>query len=95
MGGRQMARKTAKSVSFNLDKKEEQMMWKYVSRRNFSRYVKKLILEDMNRKQAEKTVEKAKKEQPKKEKMATPNQVTFQQANVSKPFIPKSLRQDR
>jgi hypothetical protein len=55
-----MANKRAKAVSFNLDNKEEQMMWKYVSKRNFSGYVKKLILEDMKRKAAEKA-----KEQPK------------------------------
>jgi hypothetical protein len=67
-----MANKRAKAVSFNLDNKEEQMMWKYVSKRNFSGYVKKLILEDMKRK----TVAKA-KEQPK----AAP-------VSQSKPFIP-------
>jgi predicted nucleic acid-binding protein len=89
-----MAKKTVKSVSFNLDKKEEQLIWKYVSRKKFSRYVKQLILDDMKQKQ-EKMAEKTRVEQPKKEKMATPNQVTFQQANVFKPFIPKSSQRDR
>jgi hypothetical protein len=59
-GGKEMANKRAKAVSFNLDNKEEHLMWKYVSKRNFSGYVKKLILEDMKRKATEKA-----KEQPK------------------------------
>lgn len=49
-----MANKHVKSVSFNLNNKEEQLAWKYVSKKNFSGYVKKLIIEDMKRKVAEK-----------------------------------------
>jgi hypothetical protein len=69
-----MANKRAKAVSFNLDKKEEQIMWKYISKRNFSGFVKKLIQEDMKRKAAEKI-----KEQPK---------VAPIHVSQSKPYIP-------
>ncbi len=57
-GGNTMANKHVKSVSFNLDNKEEQLAWKYVSKKNFSGYVKKLIIEDMKRKAAEKNQSK-------------------------------------
>lgn len=49
-----MTKKHVKSVSFNLKDEIEQQIWKYVSKRNFSGYVKKLIIEDMKRKTAEK-----------------------------------------
>lgn len=53
-GGVGMTKKHVKSVSFNLKDEIEQQIWKYVSKRNFSGYVKKLIIEDMKRKTAEK-----------------------------------------
>jgi hypothetical protein len=39
--------KKVKSISFNDDNTEEKEMLKFVSRRNFSKYVKKLIKQDM------------------------------------------------
>ncbi|MED5050680.1 hypothetical protein P9850_02190 [Anoxybacillus rupiensis] len=69
-----MANKRVKAVSFNLDNKEEQLAWKYASKKNFSGYVKKLIIDDMKRKAAEKI-----KEQPKAAHISQP-----------KPFIPSS-----
>ncbi|MED3563955.1 hypothetical protein [Bacillus xiapuensis] len=47
-----MARGNAKvkSVHFNITKESDQMMLKHIGRKNFSRYIKKLILEDIQRK---------------------------------------------
>ena len=46
--------KVIKSVSFNKQNEDDKKMLKHFGRRNFSGYVKKLIMEDMNRKEAEK-----------------------------------------
>lgn len=46
--------KVIKSVSFNKQNEDDKKMLKYFGRRNFSGYVKKLIMEDMKRKEAEK-----------------------------------------
>jgi hypothetical protein len=51
-----VANKRAKAVSFNLDKPEEQLMWKHVSKRNFSGYVKRLIKAELERQLANKNV---------------------------------------
>jgi predicted transglutaminase-like protease len=42
-----MTKKFAKSVSFNEKNETDKAILKHVARRNFSGYVKKLILEDM------------------------------------------------
>ncbi|MBU8908468.1 hypothetical protein [Desertibacillus haloalkaliphilus] len=44
-----------KSVSFNKTNEEDQLILKNISRRNFSGYVKKLILEDIKQKQGNKS----------------------------------------
>jgi len=44
----------SKPVAFNKKNEEDQKILKHVSRRNFSGYVKKLILEDIKRKEREK-----------------------------------------
>lgn len=46
--------KRIKSISFNVKNEDDRAILKHVSRRNFSGYVKKLILTDMRRKEAEK-----------------------------------------
>lgn len=46
--------KFAKSVHFNLKNERDLKINKYIARRNFSGYVKKLILEDMKKKEVEK-----------------------------------------
>ncbi len=43
----------SKSVAFNRTNENDQKILKHVSRRNFSKYVKKLILDDMKEKQKE------------------------------------------
>lgn len=57
-----MRLKKVKSISFNDEIAEEKEMLKHFRRRNFSKYVKKLIREDIARKKAEinKTNEKNK-----------------------------------
>ena len=39
-----------KSVHFNVTKENDAALLKHIGRKNFSRYVKKLILEDLSRK---------------------------------------------
>jgi hypothetical protein len=39
-----------KSVHFNVTKENDAAMLKHIGRKNFSRYIKKLILEDLSRK---------------------------------------------
>jgi hypothetical protein len=46
--------KVIKSVSFNTVNAEDDFMLKTIKRRNFSGYVKKLIMEDLKAKAAEK-----------------------------------------
>jgi hypothetical protein len=50
--------KKVKSISFNDEVQEEKEILKFVSRRNFSRYVKTLIKQDMAAKMAAKSSEK-------------------------------------
>lgn len=54
--------KKVKSISFNDDLTEEKEMLKFVSRRNFSKYVKKLIKQDMSAKMSAKSSEKLQQE---------------------------------
>lgn len=42
-----MGNKVIKPVSFNVTKSDDAAMLKYLARKNFSGYMKKLILEDM------------------------------------------------
>lgn len=44
-----MTNRFSKPVAFNRTKEEDQKILKHVSRKNFSGYVKKLILADMER----------------------------------------------
>lgn len=46
--------KVIKSVALNITVANDQLILKHVKRRNFSGYVKKLILEDIARKEGEK-----------------------------------------
>lgn len=50
-----MSNKVIKSVSFNVTNEDDTKMLKHFSRRNFSGYVKKLIMEDMKLREQEKT----------------------------------------
>lgn len=50
-----MSNKVIKSVSFNVMNEDDAMMLKAISRRNFSGYVKKLILADIKQKAEQKT----------------------------------------
>jgi hypothetical protein len=52
-----MTKKFAKSVSFNEKNEIDKAILKHVARRNFSGYVKKLILEDMKAKENKKKKE--------------------------------------
>jgi hypothetical protein len=47
-GGIRMSNKIIKSVSFNVTNSEDEIMLKAIKRRNFSGYVKKLIMADLN-----------------------------------------------
>jgi hypothetical protein len=58
-----MTKKFAKSVSFNEKNETDKAILKHVARRNFSGYVKKLILDDMKARE-----DKKKKEEKEKEK---------------------------
>jgi len=49
----------SKPVAFNKRNEEDQKILKHVSRRNFSGYVKKLILEDIKRKEEKKAAVEA------------------------------------
>jgi hypothetical protein len=55
--------KKVKSISFNDTLPEEKEMLKFVSRRNFSRYVKKLIKQDMADRMSQKSSKKIQQEQ--------------------------------
>jgi hypothetical protein len=49
--------KVIKSVSFNVTNEDDQRMLKHFSRRNFSGYVKKLIMKDiLEREEAKKNI---------------------------------------
>jgi hypothetical protein len=56
-----MTKKFAKSVSFNEKNETDLAILKHVARRNFSGYVKKLITEDMKRKEDKKKKEELEK----------------------------------
>jgi len=51
-----MSNKFTKSVSFNITNKDDEIMLKALKRRNFSGYVKKLIMADIQAKQLAKEV---------------------------------------
>jgi hypothetical protein len=53
-GEKAMTKKFAKSVSFNEKNETDKAILKHIARRNFSGYVKKLILEDMKLKEEKK-----------------------------------------
>ena len=55
--------KKVKSISFNDTLPEEKEMLKFVSRRNFSRYMKKLIKQDMADRMSQKSSEILQQEQ--------------------------------
>ena len=57
--------KKIKSISFNENNPEEKAMLRYFSRRNFSKYVKELIREDLKKKAAEKKSQQQQQEKPK------------------------------
>lgn len=49
-----MSNKVIKSVSFNVTNKEDEIMLKAIKKRNFSGYVKKLIMADLDAKRVAK-----------------------------------------
>lgn len=67
--------KVIKSVSFNVTNADDERMLKAIKRRNFSGYVKKLILADINAKEQTKAenepVKREIKTEPKKELTAS------------------------
>lgn len=69
-----MANKRVKAVSFNLDRDEEQRLWKHVSKRNFSGYVKKLIQADIERKAKKSAITQRANSQPYRPQSQRPNQ---------------------
>ncbi|MGG2024192.1 hypothetical protein AB1282_25515 [Gottfriedia sp. S16(2024)] len=56
-----MGNKFVKSVSFNITNKDDEIILKAVKRRNFSGYVKKLIMADIQAKQLAKEPESVEK----------------------------------
>jgi hypothetical protein len=56
-GGYRMSNKIIKSVSFNVTNSEDEIMLKAIKKRNFSGYVKKLIMADIEAKRMAKAVE--------------------------------------
>lgn len=71
--------KIIKSVSFNITNEQDQLMLKAIKRRNFSGYVKKLILEDL-----------AKGKEVKEEKTETKAVEVPVKKEIPKPFIPQT-----
>jgi hypothetical protein len=73
--------KRIKSISFNVKNEDDREILKHISRRNFSGYVKKLILSDIKQKEENKKQNNL----PQKERKVRNNN------NVvpAKPFIPK------
>jgi hypothetical protein len=71
--------KKVKSISFNDTLPEEKEMLKFVSRRNFSRYVKKLIKQDMGDRMSLKSSKKLQQEQePSSETPTSPKKNLYQ-----------------
>lgn len=58
------ADKRVKSVAFNVKNQEEKYLWKHVSRRNFSGYVKRLIAEDIRRREESKKPQQVRNDSP-------------------------------
>ena len=78
--------KTIKSVSFNDKNEEDIKMLKHIARRNFSGYVKKLIMADIKLKEQKKAAEQNKN--PPIERRVEGKSVT-KEIKPTKPFIPK------
>ncbi len=58
MEGLTIRQKRVKSVAFNVDLEDEKRLYKFISRRNFSGYVKQLIARDLERYLKKKAQEK-------------------------------------
>lgn len=84
--------KVIKPVSFNITKEQDNQMLKHVKRKNFSGYVKKLILADMESKM--KAIDENVKEVPQKElKKEVPPPVKESAADRLKNLKEKTKRQ--
>ena len=83
-----MGNKVIKSVSFNQTVSDDKAMLKHFSRKNFSGYVKKLIMQDMKEKGFEPTIEA----EPEKVVIPTPReqieQMKKQRSESKKPASP-------
>ncbi|UGB31724.1 hypothetical protein [Metabacillus sp. B2-18] len=81
--------KFVKSVHFNLKNENDSKINKHIARRNFSGYVKKLILEDIKKKEVEKGA--IKQAESKKEniniKQPKPIQKKQTKQNINSPLI--------
>lgn len=69
--------KVVKSISFNDKNEVEAQMLKIFKRRSFSKYVKQLIIADLESKKEAKTTEEPRQRQPQQQSQAwSPNQKT-------------------
>lgn len=59
-----MSNRFSKPVAFNKTREDDQKILKFVSRKNFSGYVKKLILADMDRNQVQEAPKPVKEKKP-------------------------------
>lgn len=101
--------KTWKSVSFNKTKEEDVKRLKHIARKNFSKYIKKLIDEDIEKKvkqnQSENktpdisTIKKAKNEPAPTKQLSIAEKLELQKQKLNQaispaPFIKKQFRED-
>ncbi|MDX5474497.1 MAG: hypothetical protein LPK00_03070 [Bacillaceae bacterium] len=80
--------KKIKSISFNKKNENDKKILNHVARRNFSGYVKKLILADIEKKEQ---VKEQKKNPPNDDRRVKKEITIKQSTNVlpTKPYIPK------
>lgn len=76
-----------KSVSLNEKNEKDKKIIKHIARRNFSGYVKKLILEDIEKKEVEKESKKIPQQKTPPKKVMGKG-ITIQ-TDIVKPYFPK------
>lgn len=81
--------KKIKSISFNKKNENDKKILNHIARRNFSGYVKKLILADIEIKEISKQQKKNPPKTRRVEKEITIKQSTNVNVPPTKPFIPK------
>jgi hypothetical protein len=87
-----MAIKKVKGVSFNLETEHDKKLYKFILRKNFSGYVKKLIEADFQMKKG--AVEKPKKEHKKEPEEEVIRQEVVQEQQTKKSNIRRPANRD-